>query len=186
MGCNYSSSNCSDGTASASTAALRSERSFKAQESKRQPVRVASTWPAPLTHHQDARHVEVTNQVERMLSSPVPTVISYHDLSKSEVGSYRPAHVGKEKFCPVSNICHPTSEVGMIPRYLMPGWMSNSVRHASRATEVISLLVWNLLRPMDRDPWTPTASGTTVGGLTPGRVNVGTKRARPWVGLKEA
>ena len=139
MGYKYSSGNCSDGTASASTAALCSDRSFKARKSKRQPLLVASTCPAPLTHRQDARHVGVTNQVERIQGHPVPTVISCHDLSKSEIGSYHLVHVGKEKFCPVSNICHPTSDVEMMPRYLMPGRKSNSVRHASRATEVILL-----------------------------------------------
>ena len=137
MGYNHSSGNCCDGTASASTAALRSEWSFKAQKSKRQPVPVASTCHAPLSPHQGARHAEVTNRGERLQGHPVPTVISCHDLSKSEIGSCHLVHVGKGKFCHVTNVCHPTSEVGMIPRYLMPGWKSNSVRHASRAAEVM-------------------------------------------------
>ena len=46
VGFNHSGGNCSDGTAPASTAALRSEWSFKAQESKRHPAWVASTCPA--------------------------------------------------------------------------------------------------------------------------------------------
>ena len=134
VGIYHSSGNCSDGTASASTAALRNEGSIKAQESKRQPLQ----WLPRATHHQDDRHVEVTSQVGR---HPEPTVISCHDVSKSEILSYHVEDVGKEKFCPDSNVCQPTSEVGMIPRYLMPEWKSNSVRHASRATKVILLFV---------------------------------------------
>ena len=134
MGYNHSSGNCSDGTASASTAALRSEGSINAQESKRQPLQ----WLPRATHHQDDQHVEVTSQVGR---HPVPMVISFHDVSKSEIQSYHLEDVGEEKFRHDSNVRQPTSEVGFIPRCLMPEWKSNSVRHASRVTEVILLFV---------------------------------------------